>query len=53
MALERRLYLLLDGAPYRRVAAAANRRQTSVAAVIREVVRELKAEIAEGRARRL
>ena len=83
MALERRLHLLLDEARYRRVAAAARRRQISVAAVIREAidealpddhgrrrraadallaaepapvpetVEELKAEIAEARARGL
>ncbi|MEX0673671.1 MAG: hypothetical protein WD067_02790 [Gaiellaceae bacterium] len=38
MALERRLHLLLDEARYRRVAAAARRRQTSVAAVIRDAI---------------
>jgi hypothetical protein len=40
MALERRLHLLLDEARYRRVAAAARQRQTSVAAVIREAIDE-------------
>jgi hypothetical protein len=40
MALQRRLHLLLDEARYRRVAAAARRRQTSVAAVIREAIDE-------------
>jgi hypothetical protein len=38
MAFERRLHLLLDEARYRRVAAAARRRETSVAAVIREAI---------------
>jgi len=40
MALERRLHLLLDEARYRRVAAAARQRQTSVAAVIRGAIDE-------------
>lgn len=40
MALERRLHLLLDEARYRRVASAARRRGTSVAAVIREAIDE-------------
>ena len=40
MPLERRLHLLLDEARYRRVAAAARRRGTSVAAVIREAIDE-------------
>jgi predicted transcriptional regulator len=36
--LERRLQILLDDARYRRVAAAARVRKTSVAAVIREAI---------------
>jgi hypothetical protein len=40
MALQRRLHLLLDEARYRRVAAAARRRHTSVAAVIRDAIDE-------------
>lgn len=36
--LERRLQILLDDARYRRVAAAARERKTSVAAVIREAI---------------
>ena len=36
--LDRRLQLLLDEARYRRVAAAANERKTSVAAVIRDAI---------------
>jgi hypothetical protein len=40
MPLERRLHLLLDEGRYRRVAAAARRRGTSVAAVIREAIDE-------------
>jgi hypothetical protein len=38
MPLERRLQLLLDEARYRRVAAAARERGTSVAAVIRDAI---------------
>jgi hypothetical protein len=36
--MERRLQILLDDARYRRVAAAARERKTSVAAVIREAI---------------
>jgi hypothetical protein len=36
--LERRVQILLDDARYRRVAAAARERKTSVAAVIREAI---------------
>jgi hypothetical protein len=36
--LERRVHILLDDARYRRVEAAARRRKTSVAAVIREAL---------------
>ena len=36
--LERRLQILLDDARYRRVAAAARERKTSVAAVIRDAI---------------
>ena len=38
--LERRLQILLDDARYRRVAAAARRRKTSIAAVVREAIDE-------------
>ena len=38
MPLDRRLQLLLDDARYRRVAAAAAERKTSVAAVIRDAI---------------
>jgi DNA-binding transcriptional ArsR family regulator len=36
--LERRVHILLDDARYRRVAAAARERKTSVAAVIRDAI---------------
>jgi hypothetical protein len=38
MAMQRRLQLLLDEPRYRRVAAEARRRKTSVAAVIRDAI---------------
>lgn len=38
MAMQRRLQLLLDEPRYRRVAAEARRRRTSVAAVIRDAI---------------
>ena len=38
--LERRLQILLDDARYRRVAAAARRRKTSIAAIVREAIDE-------------
>lgn len=49
--LERRLQILLDDARYRRLAAAAQRRGTSVAAVVREAIDlALPADVAKKRA---